>query len=107
MKKLTALILVFCCIVALCSCGWKTSHDDTAVYFEAKVTEVGEGHLMAEITDQGSTSLAPDTPVHVSTNFEGYTGCETGDTIRVTFDGMIQELYPPIIPNVTTIEKIR
>lgn len=106
MKKLTALILVFFCVVVLCSCGGETSHDDTAVYFEAKVTEVGEGHLMAEITDQGSTSLASATPVHVSTNFEGYTGCEKGDTIRVMFDGMIQELYPPIIPNVISIEKI-
>lgn len=106
MKKLTAFVLAVICILALCSCvGNETSSDGTAVYFIAKVTEAGEKHLMTEVTDPGTTALTEGTPVHVSTDFDGYTGCETGTTVRVEFDGMIQELYPPIIPNVFSIEK--
>ena len=62
---------------------------------------------MVEVTDNGSSSLREGTAAHVSTDLDGYTGYTVGDSIRIEFDGMIQELYPPIIPNVVSIRKNR
>ena len=78
--------------------------DDKGAYFTAIVTEVNEESLFVEIKEKGSTALKEKTPVHVSTNFEGYQECVAGDCIRVEFNGVIQEIYPPIIPYVTSIE---
>ena len=78
---------------------------ETSAFFVAKVTEINEGYLLVEVSDNGSTSLGEGTIVHVSTNFDGYTECAVGDSIRIEFDSVIQELYPPIIPNVVAISK--
>ena len=80
---------------------------DDPAYFTAIVTEVNEENLFVEVKEKGNTALEAKTPVHVSTNFEGYTECAVGDHVRVGFNGMIQELYPPIIPYVTSIEIIQ
>ena len=107
MKKvlISILALIFAVGLVGCHAGKENTPEETAAYFTATVTEVHEGSLLVEITDNGSTSLGEGTPVHVSTNFDGYTECAAGDSIRVEFDGMIQELYPPIIPGVTAIHK--
>lgn len=107
MKKVMVSILALICVVGLvgCTAGKENNLNETAAYFTATVTEVHESSLLVEITDTGSTSLGEGTPVHVSTNFDGYTECAVGDSIQIEFDGMIQELYPPIIPGVTAIHK--
>lgn len=107
MKKAIVSVLALICLLGAAGCA--SSKDDnineTSVFFVATVTEVNEGSLLVEVTDSGSTSLKEGTAAHVSTNFDGYIGCAVGDSIRIVFDGMIQELYPPIIPNVIAISK--
>ena len=107
MKKTIAFILALICVLGLVGCNSRKDNNlnETSAFFDAKVTEVNEGHLFVEVTDKGSTSLGEGTTVHVSTNFDGYTECAVGDSIRIEFDGLIQELYPPIIPNVVAISK--
>ena len=107
MKKMITIFFVLICVLGLMGCNsQKGTHlNETSAFFVAKVTEVNEGHLFVEVTDKGSTSLGEGTTVHVSTNFDGYTECVVGDCIRIEFDGLIQELYPPIIPNVVAISK--
>ena len=61
--------------------------------------------MFVNVTDNGSTSLEEGTIVHVSTNFDSYLECAVGDRIRIEFDGLIQELYPPIFPNAVSIRK--
>ena len=107
MKKLTAFVFVLVCVLGLVGCNLRKDNNlnDVSVYFVAKVTEVNEGHLFVEVTDNGSSSLRKGTTAHVSTNFDGYTECAVGDSIRIEFDGLMQEVYPPIIPNVIAISK--
>ena len=73
--------------------------------FVAKVTEVGETQLFVTVIDKGTSGLGNGTPVYVSTNFEGYTAPAVGDYVIVQFDSMVQEIYPPIIPNVFSITR--
>ena len=107
MKKMIAFILALVCMLGFVGCNAsKDNHlNETSVYFIAKVTEVKEGYLFVEVTNNGSTSLREGTTAHVSTNFDGYTECVVGDNIRIEFDGLMQEVYPPIIPNVIAISK--
>ncbi len=72
-------------------------------HFVAKVTEVGETRLFVTVIDKATSSLGNGTPAYVSTDFEGYTAPAVGDFIIVEYDTMVQEIYPPIIPNVFTI----
>ena len=73
--------------------------------FVAKVTEVGETQLFVTVIDKGTSGLGNGTPVYVSTNFEGYTAPAVGDYVIVQFDSMVQEIYPPIVPNVFSITR--
>ena len=73
--------------------------------FVARVTEVKEGQLFVTVIDQGTSSLGNGTPVYVSTNFDGYVAPAVGDFIIVEYDTMVQEIYPPIVPNVFSITK--
>ena len=104
-NKIFALILAVLLIVPLlCLASCKPKPIPNA-HFIAKVTEVGETQLFVTVIDQGTSSLGNGTPVYVSTNFEGYTACAVGDYIVVEYDTMVQEIYPPIIPNVFSITK--
>ena len=112
MKKVLVFLLITIFVFTLIGCNSseeissdEPSSNECSYLFIAKVTEAHEGILEVEVTDKGNTSLAEGTPVHVSTRFEGYTECSVGDTVQVVFDGMIQEIYPPILPNVTSITK--
>lgn len=72
-------------------------------HFVAKVTEIGETRLFVTVIDKATSSLGNGTPAYVSTDFEGYAAPAVGDFIIVEYDTMVQEIYPPIIPNVFTI----
>ena len=73
--------------------------------FVAKVTEIKEGQLFVTVIDKRTSSLGNGTPAYVSTNFESYTAPAVGDYVIVEYDSMVQEIYPPIIPNVFSITK--
>ena len=44
-----------------------------------------------------------DTPVYVSTNFDGYVAPAVGDYVIVEYNHVVQEIYPPILPHVFSI----
>lgn len=87
------------------SVSMNESLNEQSVFFIAKITEVNESSLLVEVTDKGSTALNRGTAAYVSTAFDAYVACAVGDSIRVEFDGLIQEVYPLIIPNVISISK--
>lgn len=73
--------------------------------FVARVKEIHEKQLFVEVIQSGTSNLGENSPVYVSTNFEGYTTVAVGDYIIVVYDTMVQEIYPPIVPNVFSITK--
>ena len=74
-------------------------------HFVAKVTEVKDGQLYVTVINAGWSSLKEGTPAYVSTNFDGYLAPAVGDFVIVEYDSMVQEIYPPIVPNVFSITK--
>lgn len=97
---LTLALLLVASMLCFASCRPKP---DPSAYFVAKVTEVHEKQLYVTVIDKGTSSLGNGTPAYVSTDFEDYTARAVGDFIIVEYDTMVQEIYPPIIPNVFTI----
>ena len=111
MKKTRILCSIFAILlIASLTCFASCKRDSTdnlekSAYFVAKVTEVREKKLFVTIVQKGTSSLTEGIPAYVSTNFEGYTACSVGDYIIVEYDTMVQEMYPPIVPNVFSITK--
>lgn len=65
--------------------------------FEALVIKVLDKSVLVEVTAEGTSSLSVGTQAYLSSDGDG---CEAGDTVKVIFDGMIEETYPVRIPNV-------
>ena len=65
--------------------------------FEAKVVEVNGDSLLVEVTDSLDSLLSIGTRASLSS---GGIAFEVGDSIKVTFDGVVQETYPVQLPNV-------
>ena len=104
-NKIFALSLAILLVLLLCFFASCRPKPDPSAYFVAKVTEVHEKQLFVTVIDQCTSSLENGTPAYVSTDFEGYTAVSVGDYIIVEYDTMVQELYPPIVPNVFSITK--
>ena len=102
---LTLCILLVLPLLCLTSCKPKPEHVIPNCYFVAKVTEVKEGQLFVTVINAGWSSLKDGTPAYVSTDFDGYVAPAPGDYVIVEYDSMVQELYPPIVPNVFSITK--
>ena len=105
MKKnqILSLCLAVLLVLPLCFLASCKPKPDPSAYFVAKVTEVHEKQLFVTIIDQCTSSLGNGTPAYVSTDFDGYTAVSVGDYIIVEYDTMVQEIYPPIVPNVFSI----
>ena len=105
MKKNTlfCLLLSVLLILPLLSLASCKPQPDPSACFVAKVTEVGETQLFVTVIDKSTSGLGNGTPVYVSTNFDGYTAPAVGDYVIVKFDSMVQEIYPPVVPNVFDI----
>lgn len=104
-NKIFALSLAILLVLPLCFLASCRPKPDPSAYFVAKVTEVHEKQLFVTVIDQCTSSLENGTPAYVSTDFEGYTAVSVGDYMIVEYDTMVQELYPPIVPNVFSIIK--
>ena len=104
-NKIFALSLAVLLILPLCFLASCKPQPIPNAHFVAKVTEVGDAQLFVTVIDKGTSSLGNGTPAYVSTDFEGYTAVSVGDYIIVEYDTMVQELYPPIVPNVFSITK--
>lgn len=113
MKKNRILCLTLCALLVLplvcltaCDLNFGANPDILPnTRFIAKVTEVKEDRLFVTVIDKGTSSLGNGTPAYVSTNFDGYVAPAVGDYVIVQYDSMVQEIYPPIIPNVFSITK--
>ncbi len=75
--------------------------------FKAEVLEVRKGSLLVSFISAPDLFVSPVTgQCVVRTNTEVMKeDIAVGDTIRVWFDGLVQEIYPPILPNVFRIVK--
>ena len=106
-NKIFALSLALLLVLPLCFLASCKQNPDILpnARFVAKVTEVKEGQLFVTVIDKGTSSLENGTPAYVSTTFEGYVAPAVGDCIIVKYDTMVQEIYPPIVPNVFSITK--
>ena len=104
-NKIFALSLVVLLILPLCFLASCKPKPIPNAHFMAKVTEVGDAQLFVTVIDKGTSGLENGTPAYVSTDFEGYTTVSVGDYIIVEYDTMVQELYPPIVPNVFSITR--
>ena len=84
--------------------GYARFTADTYV-FDGKVLEIHEQHLLVEpASDSRESPSASKIKISLG-NVPAPEGLEVGDSVTITYDGMIQELYPAIIPNVYGIEK--
>ncbi len=107
-NKILALTLALLLIVPLlcfASCKPEPEHVIPNCHFVAKVIEVKDGQLYVTVINAGWSSLKEGTPAYVSTNFDGYIAPAVGDFVIVEYDSMVQEIYPPIVPNVYKITK--
>ncbi len=75
--------------------------------FNAEVLEVRDGSLLVSFISTPELFMPPVTgQCVVRTNPEIMKeDAAVGDTVRVWFDGLVQEIYPPILPNVYRIVK--
>ena len=115
MKKFIVFVLACVCVLGLVACNNAdhTIRDDiidnniseNEYAFTAKVLKITEQYLLVEPAGDSNESQCSD-KIKISL---GTVSCpenlEIGDSVKIVYDGMIQELYPAIIPNVHRIEK--
>lgn len=101
-KSFVFFLAILLTLPLFCLASCKPQPEPSAC-FVAKVTEVGETQLFVTVIDKSTSGLGNGTPVYVSTNFDGYTAPAVGDYVIVKFDSMVQEIYPPVVPNVFAI----
>lgn len=115
MKKFIVLVLACICVLGLVACNNAndTTNDDNIAStaseseyaFNAKVLEIGEQYLLVEPTSDSNEAKCSD-KIKISLDAVNCPeNLEVGDFVMIAYDGMIQELYPAIIPNVHSIEK--
>jgi len=80
---------------------------DEVLNFTAEVLEVRDGSLLVSFISAPELFMSPVTgQCVVKTNPEIMKeDVIVGDTVRVWFDSLVQEIYPPILPNVYRIVK--
>ena len=104
MRRFWASILALICVFSLVACNSNDnseSSDSDEYYFTAKVIESSQASLLVEVTDVGNSSLSVGTPATLSAKGE----FEIGDTVKIVFDGVVQETYPCQLPNVYSVSK--
>ena len=80
---------------------------DEVLNFNAEVLEVRNGSLLVSFISVPDLFMPPVTgQCVVRTNPEIMKeNVAVGDIVRVWFDGLVQEIYPPILPNVYRVVK--
>ena len=104
---LVILTVVLLCVVAavifLRMPKNEESEQKSAFSFEAKVLEKYEKEWLVEPLE-GTNEIRSSDKMVVRLP-DGFVGdYEIGSIIKITYDGMIQEIYPAILPNVFEIE---
>lgn len=99
MKKLTALVLVLACLLALAGCGNRSMND--IIRNEPNITgivkDLGEQVILIE-NEHGEYWVSLDVE-----NTDSMTSFSVGDEVVVYFDGMVAESSPMQISTVYAI----
>ena len=103
MKKFTA--FVFACICVLMSVACSKAASENECVFHGNVLEISQQHLLVEPASDSHESKSSDKIMISLATVDCPENLEIGDSVPIVYDGLIQELYPAIIPNVYSIEK--
>lgn len=111
MKKAFILCLTILCLITLVACRAQSGGEGTdspdSYTFEATVLEVNSDHLLITPAD-GTTERTSADKIRIPLDHaHEWELPQIGDTVRITYDGIIQEMYPAILPNVSHVERIK
>ncbi len=115
MKKTISLLLVlFCITVMLTACQSESldpsdNSNGTPVdrhYFSGRVIETYGKSCLVEVTDTGNQHFKLGDQLVIHTDVENCPEYSKGDSLKIVFDGMVAESYPPQILKVFEITVI-
>jgi len=113
MKKWLLVLVVLTAIVGLVACNKKDAGEPDSLtgqdYFNAKVTQVNDSFILAEVTENVSGAISVGTEVSISKkniSSEPYPELVDGDNIRVVYAGEILEKDPPGFQKIISVFKL-
>ena len=113
MKKWLLVILALTAIVGLVACNKKDAGEPDSLtgqdYFNAKVTQVNDSFILAEVTENVSGAISVGTEVSISKkniSSEPYPELVVGDNIRVVYAGEVLEKDPPGFQKIISVFKL-
>ena len=110
MKKFLMILFTLVCLLGLAACEARSSKDfdkpNDLYTFEATILEIHDSYFLVEPSADSHEANSSD-KIQVSTqNADPSVRWQVGDSVRITYNGQIQELYPAILPQVYKVEKL-
>lgn len=110
MKKFLMILFALICLLSLVACGARSGKEfdkpDDLYTFEATILEIHDSYFLVA-PEAGSQEANSSDKIQVSTqNADPSVRWQVGDSVRITYNGQIQELYPAILPQVYKVEKL-
>ena len=113
MKKWLLVLVALTAIVGLVACNKKDAGEPDSLtgqdYFNAKVTQVNDNFILAEVTENVSGAISVGTEVSISKkniSSEPYPELVVGDNIRVVYAGEVLEKDPPGFQKIISVFKL-
>ena len=113
MKKWLLVLVVLTAIVGLVACNKKDAGEPDSLtgqdYFNAKVTQVNDSFILAEVTENVSGAISVGTEVSIgkkNISSEPYPELVVGDNIRVVYAGEVLEKDPPGFQQIISVFKL-
>ena len=113
MKKWLLVLVALTMLVGLVACNKKDAGEPDSLtgqdYFNAKVTQVNDNFILAEVTENVSGAISVGTEVSISKkniSSEPYPELVVGDNIRVVYAGEVLEKDPPGFQQIISVFKL-
>lgn len=113
MKKWLLVLVALIVIVGLVACNKEPAGEPDSLtgqdYFNAKVTQVNDNSILAEVTENVSGAISVGTEVSISKkniSSEPYPELVVGDNIRVVYAGEVLEKDPPGFQKIISVFKL-
>lgn len=113
MKKWLLVLVALTMLVGLVACNKKDAGEPDSLtgqdYFNAKVTQVNDSFILAEVTENVSGAISVGTEVSISKkniSSEPYPELVVGDNIRVVYAGEVLEKDPPGFQKIISVFKL-
>ena len=109
MKKYLGMCLLYFCVLMLAACRKEEEiqpSEKQEVTFEATVLEVHDGYCLVKPSDGSQERKSADKIEFSMKNMDSSLEPEVGDSIEITYDGMIMEIYPARLHEVYSIKII-